>query len=218
MSDDRKPHEDDPGRPALEGWGAAWRPPASLREDTLRAARARGLVGGRRMNRWSLWVGAAAAAVLLFVAGFGLGSQRVPGAPEETNVASTKGSTAGEAAAPDAPTGPLFALFLFEDKGYQQPTPDALGARIGEYSSWARSIGESGRYVTGEKLADDGSFCRLEKGALTASGPVHDSTRGVLAGYFIIGAASLEEARSIARNCPHLKYGGSVEIRRLETT
>jgi hypothetical protein len=47
---------------------------------------------------------------------------------------------------------------------------------------------------------------------------MHDSARGVLAGYFIIGAASLEEARSIARDCPHLKYGGSVEIRRIEAT
>lgn len=90
--------------------------------------------------------------------------------------------------------------------------------RIGEYTGWARSLGESGRFVTGDKLADDGKFCRFENGALATEGPLAETSRGMLAGYFVNGTASLDEALEVARGCPHLKYGGSVEIRRLETS
>lgn len=209
MSDDRKADEEEPV--ALEEWGVAWRAPASLRESTLQAARKRGLVGGRTVNR-TRWI-AAAATVVIFTAGYAIGSQLAPGmrGPKEaTNVSQTGTSPAA---------GPLYALFLFEDDTYQSPSADDLQARIREYSTWARSLGESGRYVTGEKLGDGGTFCRVRNGALDASGsPMHDASRGVLAGYFIVGAANLEEALSVARGCPHLKYGGSVEVRPIETT
>jgi hypothetical protein len=41
---------------------------------------------------------------------------------------------------------------------------------------------------------------------------------GVLTGLFIIRAASEAEALAIARTCPHLRYGGRVDVRPIEET
>jgi hypothetical protein len=203
MSDEHKPGEEETEVSRLDDWGARWAAPPSLRSSTLDAARRRGLVGGRTMNGRRL-VTAAAIALVMFGAGFGVGSKREPAGVEATKT--------------PAPEEPRYALFLFEDTKYQAPAPDELRDRVDEYVGWARSVGETGRFVTGEKLADDGTYCRFENGVLATGGPLAETSRGMLAGYFVIGAASLDEALDVARGCPHLKYGGSVEIRRLETT
>ncbi len=36
-----------------------------------------------------------------------------------------------------------------------------------------------------------------------------------LSGYFLITASGQDEALEIAANCPHLEYGGTIEIRRI---
>jgi hypothetical protein len=117
------------------------------------------------------------------------------------------------------PEGDQFVLLLFESDEYRPaPTPDARRDRVREYGAWARSTAESGRSVTGEKLAADGRWCLMRGGQLEVRDPASDSLRGVLAGYFVIGAASYDEAVEIARGCPHLRYGGTVEVRRLESS
>jgi hypothetical protein len=213
MNDEKRNEAPDPT--PLDAWGTDWTAPPALRQATLRAARERGLVKGGFMTGRAFGVGlAAAAAALTFVVGFGLGA-RQPG--KETAVTEiAKPADVKETTALAHATQPKFALFLFEDANYQSPDEAHLGERIGEYSAWARSIGEKGRFVTGEKLADDGKFCRIENGTLTAAGPQSDAKRGALTGYFVVGAQDLDEAMAIAKTCPHLKYGGTVEIRRLE--
>ena len=223
MNDESRPGNEAPDPQPLTAWGSGRTVPPALRAATLRAARERGLVKGGFMTGRAFGVGvAAAAAALIFVAGFGLGARQSgkEGGTVNEKTAVTeaaKPADVKETTALEGSTQPKFALFLFEDARYQSPDAAHLTERIGEYSAWARSIGEKGRYVTGEKLADDGRFCRVENGALIAAGPQSDAGRGVLAGYFVVGAENLDEAMAIAKTCPHLKYGGTVEIRRLET-
>lgn len=50
---------------------------------------------------------------------------------------------------------------------------------------------------------------------MEAAAPVLDPERGKLAGYFVIGAADYEDAAAVTTGCPRLRYGGSVEIRRI---
>jgi hypothetical protein len=215
MTDERRPGHEDDEPASLDAWGSTWTAPPGLRRATLEAARRRGWVKGGGMSGRGVWMGAAAAAAaVMFVAGFGLGARQ---ARSGGDAVSETRSSAATTAAPEADVAPKFAVFLFEDASYRAPTPDRMMERVKEYGSWARGLAESGRYVTGEKLADDGRFCRLEDGALAASGPQADARRGTLTGYFVIGAASLDEAMEVAKSCPHLKYGGTVEIRRLET-
>ncbi|MFN0149717.1 MAG: YciI family protein [bacterium] len=112
-----------------------------------------------------------------------------------------------------------FVLLLYESEEYANATtPDAEVARVHEYGEWAGNTARSGRFVTGEKLAYDGRWCRMRGDALETAPPIADAVRGTLAGYFIIGAASYDDAVAITRDCPHLKYGGSIEVRRIEPT
>jgi hypothetical protein len=213
MGDDSKLDRDDEGTAPLEGWGGEWTAPPELRDATLRAARERGLVKGGAMRNGTGWWWSAAAAVVVvaFILGMGVGARR--GGPAATRTAAAP----AVAAAPAMPaTGGRYAIFLFENSAYETPaTESAMKERVAEYTEWARSLARSGRDVSGEELSGDGRFCRLEGGALQSSQPVANEKRGVLSGYFMIGAKSLDEALEVARTCPHLKHGGSIEVRPL---
>lgn len=212
MADDEDLPEEDV-RDMLKTWGADWKAPASLRTGTLEAARRRGLVGGTQMKFRTLWL--SAAAIALFVAGYGIGGRSAGRAEETMN--STQPKTTAETTVPTG-GGAQYAFLLFENDAYQAPAGEAaMKERVGEYSGWARGIAETGRFITGEKLSDEGRWCRIDGGALSVGVPAADPGRGVLAGYFVVGAKSFDEALTLANSCPHLKYGGSVEIRRIET-
>ncbi|MGH8496557.1 MAG: YciI family protein [Gammaproteobacteria bacterium] len=135
----------------------------------------------------------AAIAVAALVAGLAVG-QRLDGAPAET---------------PDE-SGNQYVMLLYEDASYQWPEPGGMEERVGEYSQWARDVAAAGKYVTGQKLADDGLL--LEPGGARVE-VIPTAEQGWLGGYFVITATDLDEAASIAETCPHLRYGGTVSLR-----
>jgi hypothetical protein len=205
-------------RDALSRYGQDATPPPALREAVLAAARHHGLVKEPIMSRRINWMVAAAAAIAAFAGGIGLGSARTDNPKEKVvtpeNVNAPQPTTPG----PADDAAPRFALFLLEDARYQQPRGEsALMDRIHEYGGWARSLKQTGRFVTGEKLSDEGRLCRKDNGAIAVTTGVSRGAEGALAGYFLIGAKSFEEALTIADGCPHLKYGGTVEVRRIES-
>lgn len=107
---------------------------------------------------------------------------------------------AAPAAAPE--TRPAFALMLYEDDAYQAPAEGAEHeARVAEYTAWARKLAASGNLVDGAELLQSGVMLRRDA-PRTETVPV--AAEGVLAGYFVIRASSIEEAETIAADCPHL--------------
>jgi hypothetical protein len=86
-------------------------------------------------------------------------------------------------------------------------------AIVAEYRAWAIGLRNSGALVLAEKLADDPLTM------LTASGSrqMPRNTPDELGGFFLIQADSAEAFR-IARECPHLKHGGTVQVRRIQPT
>ncbi len=112
---------------------------------------------------------------------------------------------------PTPDTRPAFALMLYEDANYQSPTDDAdHAARVAEYSAWAGELASQGQLVDGAELLGRGVLLHRERPRVDG---VPTSNEGLLAGYFIIRAASLEDAERIAADCPHLAYGGTVSVR-----
>jgi hypothetical protein len=63
------------------------------------------------------------------------------------------------------------------------------------------------RWEPGRRLGPDGATV-----AVTAD--VVESP-DFMVGMFALAVASYEEAMAIARNCPHLRYGGSVSVRQV---
>jgi hypothetical protein len=108
---------------------------------------------------------------------------------------------------------PQFALLLYEDASYQSASPEGQEARIAEYAGWARRLAGEGRLVDAGKLSDAGE---LLEGSDRSTAVVPRAPEGVLAGYFVIRAKDRAEAERVARECPHLKYGGTISLRLIE--
>ncbi len=109
---------------------------------------------------------------------------------------------------------PHFALMLYEDAGYQSPAAGEMDTRVAEYSAWARDLASRGYLVDGAKLTEQGVLLHRDR---ARSEKLPAAAEGVLAGYFMIRAASLEEAERLAAQCPHLAYGGTVSIRPIDS-
>jgi YCII-related domain len=74
-----------------------------------------------------------------------------------------------------------------------------------EYAAWARDLAVRGRLAGGEELG---------------KAPVVLAARGTgeasrIGGYFLLTARDDAEAQAIARDCPHLKHGGTLELRKV---
>ncbi|HSE99075.1 MAG TPA: YciI family protein [Blastocatellia bacterium] len=93
---------------------------------------------------------------------------------------------------------------------------DEERSRVEEYSAWARNVGQAGALIGGEKLKDEVWLLNTVDGRAAISDRWPDSTEKVIAGYFLIQARDYEQAIRIAEGCPHLKYGGTVEVRQIE--
>jgi hypothetical protein len=84
---------------------------------------------------------------------------------------------------------------------------------VAEYRAWAMQLRDSGALVMAEKLADDPLTMLTAAGATS----MPRNTADELGGFFLIQADSAEAFR-IARECPHLRHGGTVQVRRIEPT
>ena len=101
---------------------------------------------------------------------------------------------------------------------FSQFSPEQIEAVIGEYIAWRKQIEVEGKYVGGEKLKDEGG--RLLAGTdgnfRVTDGPYAEA-KEVIGGYFTISAADYDDAVAITKTCPHLKYGGRIELREVES-
>ena len=95
---------------------------------------------------------------------------------------------------PARATGETYVLLLSPGPGYLAPAPGQLEARRAEYGRWADSLAHLGKLDV--------------EGHLEPPGDVVD-------GLFIVRAASDSDAARIAATCPHIKYRGHIEVRRL---
>jgi hypothetical protein len=105
-------------------------------------------------------------------------------------------------------------LFLYEDAAFR-PTVSHREL-VAEYSAWADSLRQQNTLVMGEELdQEDAAVLVGSGGGVTVSPGDVETAAGRLAGLFIVRASTGEEAFALARQCPHLKYGGRVALRRL---
>jgi len=88
---------------------------------------------------------------------------------------------------------------------YEPAAASAAPSRAAEYGHWARS--KRPHVLGGEELG-------AAVGAFGPAAPAPGAAQ--LAGYFLLEAPTDAEAERIARSCPHLRYGGTVVLRKVE--
>jgi hypothetical protein len=181
------PERDNTERPEpLVELGGTMAPPPDLEPRVIRSLVDRGLLRPSRWRRSGILAAAAAAIVAAFALGRLTGGQ-------------------------PKPTEPRWLLLLYEDQAFDAPAPGAEAARVGEYRAWARA---TPGVVDGAELGPERYL--LTAGRSAESAPRSSDGIGDLAGYFIVTAASWEEARAIAARCPHLEHRGRVVVRSLK--
>lgn len=195
--DDRTPEDETLG-PMLRAMRDALSPPPSLERRTLDALRARNLLTpeGPRTRRGLPAAAALAAGIALFAAGLMTGRILASRPPA--------GGAAGVTSE--------YLLLLREPASFAAGAAEREDPRelVREYGDWARA-GEAVR--GGERLEDRGRLLRLAGGRLEASPLAPGTDADPIGGYFVIRAAGDDEAIQIAGTCPHLKYGGRIELR-----
>lgn len=129
-----------------------------------------------------------AAAVVLVAAGFALGRATVSGTAPVTKDA-------------------RYLLLLYGARS----TPGDESSRIAEYAAWARAESAEGRLLSGEKLGDRAGVVGDARGLGSVS--LKEPS-----GFFVIRAASFDEAVETASRCPHTKHGGAVLVRPIQDT
>ncbi len=82
---------------------------------------------------------------------------------------------------------------------------------VAEYRAWANDLASRGALVGGEKLADDSG-----RWVSTTERSAEELSRSNVSGFFLIRASSYEEAVGLARQSPHVAYGGILEVRAID--
>ena len=126
---------------------------------------------------------------------------------------STSATATAPAATPAAEAGQQYLLLLHESPSdFSALTGAQMDSVVGEYVAWAEQLDAGKHLVAAEKLSDKAEW-------LNPSGELETrSLTEVVSGYYVIRARDADEARALARQSPHLKYGGTIEVRPIEHT
>ncbi len=80
------------------------------------------------------------------------------------------------------------------------------------WRAWEEALRAAGHEPTGGQLEASGQ-CVTGTAKVVRDGTLDDAN--VLGGYFLVRASSLSQATELAKGCPMLQLGGTVEVRPL---
>jgi len=170
------------------------KPPAQLENNVVKMLTERGMILPTRL-RFATTVPRIAIGVAVLILGFLMGVWYTSPSVSETD-------------------SPLFVLLLYEF----ETQPKAEAELVDEYRRWARRMAQAGHLLGGEKLRNDGRLLQRSAAGLQIQKIRAADKQQALTGYFLIRANNYEQAEKVAGTCPHLNYGGAIELRAIEKT
>ena len=111
-----------------------------------------------------------------------------------------------------------FALFLYDDPSdFTELSPEDIQQIIEKYRAWGEGLSADDRLVTSSKLVDgQGRVLSNTDGAINVVDGPFSETKEVIGGFFVLRAEDFTEAAELAKGCPHLEYGGKIELRQID--
>jgi len=103
-----------------------------------------------------------------------------------------------------------FMLIFRGGSDAMQMSPEESQQHMQKWFAWVAELQAKGIYASGEALLPTGKT--VGKGNVVTDGPFAES-KEMVGGFFIVKANSIEEATGIAKACPDLPLGGTVEVR-----
>src|SRR5215207_1509425 len=113
---------------------------------------------------------------------------------------------------------PKYMLLLHDNPaGFATLSPEDIQKVIQKYMSWSAPLRTSGVITESAKLTDEPGRVVRGKGVemRVTDGPYSES-KEILGGYFTVTADNYEAAVARAAECPHLEFGGTIEVREVD--
>jgi hypothetical protein len=112
-----------------------------------------------------------------------------------------------------APTTTSEYMLLFRGMHWDKNlSPEEIQNVMSRWIAWFDRMTQEGKARAGQPLTDKGKIISGKKGQKVVDGPFPES-KETIAGYILLQVATLDEAVKIAKECPGLDYGISVEVR-----
>lgn len=109
-----------------------------------------------------------------------------------------------------------FLLLIREDANYGQLSVEEMQADIKKHIAWVEGLIAKGQFKDGNPLDANGTLIK-GKDKIVTDGPYIES-KECISGYYFLLANSLEEATEIAKYCPALELGVTIELREVMLT
>jgi hypothetical protein len=103
-------------------------------------------------------------------------------------------------------------LLLFRGTQYDGLSPEEMQIAAGKFMAWFERLKAEGKCKGGQPLQATGRVVSGKGGRTVADGPFAESKEAI-GGYFALTVSGMEEAVAIAKGCPALEHGMTVEVR-----
>ena len=104
-------------------------------------------------------------------------------------------------------------LLLFRGTDWDRSmSPTEMQQTMARFLAWFERLSTEGTLKAGQPLMDEARIVSGKNGGAVTDGPFAESKEAV-GGYFLIKAASFDDAVEIARQCPMMEFGVQVEVR-----
>ena len=109
-----------------------------------------------------------------------------------------------------------YMLLVYVPASDREPAPAEIQSMLADYGAFNERLQSRNAYVDGSRLAPAASATtvRVRDGNRVITDGPFAETKEWLGGYYVVEAASLDDALQIAADCPGAKYG-AIEIRPL---
>lgn len=107
---------------------------------------------------------------------------------------------------------PQYMLLFRGNEWAKGLSPEEMQKVAGQWMAWFQRLSAQGKVLAGSPLEKEGKVVSGKNGRIISDGPFAESKEAV-GGYFLLKVNTLEEAISIAQECPGLVYGAKVEVR-----
>ena len=107
-------------------------------------------------------------------------------------------------------------MFLVRGAGCDSGSlsPEKMQAQMQEVYAWIDGLTKKGVMTAAQPLTPEGKIVSGKGGSVVSDGIAAESKEAV-GGFFIVNAATMDEAVNIARTCPMFKHDGKLEVRQI---
>jgi hypothetical protein len=107
---------------------------------------------------------------------------------------------------------PHYMLLFRGNDWYKGLSPEEMQKVASQWMAWFERLTAQGKAIAGSPLEKEGKVVSGKNGRIVSDGPFAESKETV-GGYFLLRVDTLDEATTIAQECPGLPFGIRVEVR-----